>query len=430
MSTGQIPAVKEPPASAGGDGEATAADAAPPIEAVVVTDVGVVRDYNEDSAHVDGQHAFYIVADGMGGHAAGEVASAMAVDTVRKKLDGHRGAIRAFGRAPSEQGRRDLVNLLQGSVLAAHQAVFQRGTDESDKHGMGTTLDVVLVAGAEAFVAHVGDSRTYLVRDGRTSQVTTDHTVAEVLVIEGKLSIEEAQTSPLRTVLVNAVGVSKDVGVEMAHLQLRAGDRLLLCSDGLHDYFLEEEEIAAKLSGTPIGPALQEMVDLAKERGGHDNITGIVVAFNEVPDAVPTAVERDATQPVNPADADAEADSWEADRTESAPSTGTSTRDAAIAAIRPKPDGDAAPVTVQSPLVGIKLPEAIQRAATQERRRVVGAADTLPPRQAEAMGSEDTIEGPALPEPTPADADDDAPVSPDAPPPAPRGRSDRPRRSK
>jgi serine/threonine protein phosphatase PrpC len=271
------------------------------LEAVMVTDVGVVRDHNEDCAHVDSDGSFFIVADGMGGHAAGEVASAMAVDTVRKALDEARAQIKAFATRPTEQGRRDLVGLLQSSVLSAHQAVFQRGSKETDKQGMGTTLDVVLLAGSEAFIAHVGDSRTYLVRDGRASQITTDHTVAEVLVIEGKLSIEEAQVSPLRTILVNAIGVSADVGVEMAHLQLKRDDRLLVCSDGLHDYFLAEEEIAERLvppQDPALEPALKEMVDIAKERGGHDNITGIAVRIVDLPDAVPTAVEPDETQPV------------------------------------------------------------------------------------------------------------------------------------
>jgi hypothetical protein len=164
---------------------------------------------------------------------------------------------------------------------------------------MGTTLDVVLVAGPEAFVAHVGDSRTYLIRDGRSSQITTDHTVAEVLVIEGKLTIEEAQVSPLRTILVNAIGVSADVGVEMAHVTLKRGDRLLLCSDGLHDYFPVEEEIAQKMSAPAAGEALKEMVELAKTRGGHDNITGVAVHVAEVVEGVPAHVDGESTQPVD-----------------------------------------------------------------------------------------------------------------------------------
>jgi len=241
------------------------------------TDVGVVREHNEDSAHVDSAFRFFIVADGMGGHAAGEVASAMAVQTVRETLEQAGQEIASFAGQPDEEGRKELVTLLETAVRAAHRAVFERGSRETDKQGMGTTLEVVLVSGSEAFIAHVGDSRTYLLRESRAVQITTDHTVAEVLVLEGKLSVEEAQMSPLRTILVNAIGVAPDVGIEMAHVQLHEGDQLLLCSDGLHDYFPSEQELADRLGSHAPDDALLELIELAKERGGHDNITGIVV---------------------------------------------------------------------------------------------------------------------------------------------------------
>ncbi|KAB2904672.1 MAG: serine/threonine-protein phosphatase, partial [Kofleriaceae bacterium] len=268
------------------------------LDAVMVTDVGVVRDHNEDSAHVDPLQRFFIVADGMGGHAAGEVASAMAVETVKTTLESATSIIDGFSARPTDNARRALVQLLQSAVLAAHQAVYQRGSKESDKAGMGTTLDVLLIAGQEAFVAHVGDSRTYLIRDGKAAQLTTDHTVAEVLVIEGKLTIEEALVSPYRTVLVNAIGVAADVGVEMAHLQLKKGDRLLLCSDGLHDYFLAEQEIADMITAGEGRSGLGNMVELAKERGGHDNITGVAVTIVDLGEGIPAVVETDQTQPV------------------------------------------------------------------------------------------------------------------------------------
>jgi serine/threonine protein phosphatase PrpC len=270
------------------------------LEAWLVTDVGVVRDHNEDSAFMEPSRGFFIVADGMGGHAAGEVASAMAVETVRTTLEAAKDEIDTFKKAPTDSGRRGLVQLLQNAVLQAHQAVYQRGQAETDKQGMGTTLDVVLIAGAEAFVAHVGDSRTYLIREGRSSQITTDHTVAEVLVIEGKLTIEEAQVSPLRTILVNAIGVSADVGVEMAHVTLKKGDRLLLCSDGLHDYFPVEDEIAQRMSAEKPGEAIKEMVELAKTRGGHDNITGVAVHVIDLVEAAsPNRLNEDSTEPVD-----------------------------------------------------------------------------------------------------------------------------------
>lgn len=269
------------------------------LEAWLVTDVGVVRDHNEDAATMEPTDGFFIVADGMGGHAAGEIASAMAVETVRSALQAARKDIDAFKNAPSDAGRRNIVQLLQQAVLHAHQSVYQRGQAEQDKAGMGTTLDVVLIAGAEAFVAHVGDSRTYLVRDGRSSQITTDHTVAEVLVIEGKLTIEEAQVSPLRTILVNAIGVSADVGVEMAHVALKRDDRILVCSDGLHDYFPADEEIAERLSAEAPGDALKEMVELAKARGGHDNITGVAIHVVELVGNSKHPGEGDSTQPLD-----------------------------------------------------------------------------------------------------------------------------------
>lgn len=264
----------------------------------MATDVGMVRPHNEDTAHVDGDGSFFIVADGMGGHAAGEVASAMAVETVRQKLEASRAQLADFAQAPTDAGRRSIVQLLQDAVLSAHQAVFQRGSTEDDKNGMGTTLDVVLVSGTEAFIAHVGDSRTYLIREGRASQLTTDHTYAEVMVIEGKLTIEEAQVSQLRNILVNAVGVSAEVGVEMAHLELRRDDRLLLCSDGLHDYFPGDVEISERLAGPDAGVGLVSLVELAKSRGGHDNITGIAIHVVDI------AYGSEATQPVRRVDRD------------------------------------------------------------------------------------------------------------------------------
>ena len=286
------------------------------LRAAMLTDVGVVREHNEDFAYVDSAYQFFIVADGMGGHAAGEVASAMAVQAVREALEEARQQLYDFVATPTEDGRKELVALLERAVRTAHQAVFDRGSRETDKQGMGTTLDVVLVAGPEAFVAHVGDSRTYLIRDGQAGQITTDHTVAEVLVIEGKLSVEEAQLSPLRTILVNAIGVAADVGIEMAHVQLREGDALLVCSDGLHDYFTTEQELADRIAKQAPDKALAELISLAKERGGHDNITGIVVQVtsceegdstgavtraldDSLSDGVPAPIERDDTAPLD-----------------------------------------------------------------------------------------------------------------------------------
>ncbi len=260
------------------------------LRASMLTDVGVVRDHNEDSAYLDPEERFFLVADGMGGHAAGEIASAMAVEQVRDALERADSQIREFAKAPTDTGRKALAGILEQAVRDAHAAVYDRGIKEPDKQGMGTTLDAVLLAGPEAFIAHVGDSRTFLLRGGKLAQITTDHTVAEVLLLEGKLSAEEAQVSPLRTILVNAIGVAEDVGVEMAHVRLQPGDQLLLSSDGLHDYFPSEEEIAENLAGKP-EEILQRMVDVAKQRGGHDNVTGVVIQVLDVGDRVEAAAQ-------------------------------------------------------------------------------------------------------------------------------------------
>lgn len=266
------------------------------------TDVGLVREHNEDSSHADSDHGFFIVADGMGGHAAGEIASSMTVEAMTGALMEANAQARAFAAAPNDAGRRQIATALQEAVMHAHMAVYNRGIAEPKKQGMGTTLDVVFIAGDEAFIAHVGDSRTYLIRDGKAAQITTDHTVAEMLVIEGKLTPEEAAVSPTRNVLVNAIGPSAEVAVELAHVQLKTNDRMLLCSDGLHEYFTTNAEIAECLSSDTPGEALQQMIETAKQRGGHDNITGIVIHVVDINHRIPTATEMESTEPVELAD--------------------------------------------------------------------------------------------------------------------------------
>lgn len=370
------------------------------LQAWLVTDIGVVREHNEDSAFMEPTRGFFIVADGMGGHAAGEVASAMAVETVKTTLEAAHVEIDAFKKAPTDAGRRGIVQLLQNAVLSAHQAVFQRGQAEADKQGMGTTLDVVLIAGPEAFVAHVGDSRTYLIRDAKVSQITTDHTVAEVLVIEGKLTIEEAQVSPLRTILVNAIGVSQDVGVEMAHVTLRRDDRILLCSDGLHDYFPQDEEIAERLSAAAPGEALAEMVELAKTRGGHDNITGVTVHILDVVGGVPASLDGESTQPL-----DASANPFMADEpTQTAlPQSGLGARlgnlpTASVRATQPMrvvvDDGDSMGDTIP-PMIGMP---AITRA--KDDGPWDGNTDELAPVATAAEAPSDAVPAPTAPEAT------------------------------
>jgi protein phosphatase len=253
------------------------------LNAAMRTDIGLDRTRNEDAAYIDSEGLFFIVADGVGGRAAGDVASRMAVDIVREALDRERGRIAAFARSHDDAERREITSRIDAAIRSAHRAVYNRGHREPEKAGMGTTLDVVVVAGPEAFVAHVGDTRTYLIRQGDAAQITIDHTMAELMVLEGTLSADEVASSSMRCVLMNAVGVSAgDLVVEIAHVPLETGDRLFVCTDGLHDCFHDEREIADRLASGHPEHRLDDAVELAKERGGHDNITGVLVDILEV----------------------------------------------------------------------------------------------------------------------------------------------------
>lgn len=250
------------------------------FRAEVRTDPGVERSSNEDVAYVDPTGRFAILADGMGGPGAGEVAAATTVDVVRTCLETYAEVIDDYVRQPSLDGRDRIHGLVERAVHLSHDVVLERQRAEPDKQGMGTTLEVVIVAGSHAFVTHVGDSRTYLVRDGEAQQITADHTVAQVMKQSGAITESVAQKSPLRSVLSSAIGIPAAIAVDHATLSLRPGDRMLVCSDGLYDYF-DSDELATRLTIAGPRPALLDMILAARERGGHDNITGIVLEMEE-----------------------------------------------------------------------------------------------------------------------------------------------------
>ena len=222
------------------------------------TDVGKGRSGNEDSFLVDPDHHLYAVADGMGGHRAGEVASATAIESLR-------GAYQAGAE-------------LDQAVGEANAAVFAKASANLDMRGMGTTLTAVALRdGHIALLGHVGDSRAYLMRDGGVTQVTDDHSLVEQLVREGRLSPEEALHHPQRAIITRALGVDPDVEVDTYRVDLRPGDRLLLCSDGLTN-MVADDDIAAVLRRQPDSQRAAEMlVDMANEAGGDDNITVVVL---------------------------------------------------------------------------------------------------------------------------------------------------------
>ncbi|MCS6798603.1 MAG: Stp1/IreP family PP2C-type Ser/Thr phosphatase [Myxococcota bacterium] len=244
-----------------------------------VTDVGRVRDHNEDAFLVDRKLSLFMVADGMGGHAAGEVASHLAVKTVRERLARDRDVLVAF-----EQGnvsRTEVLRLLESAVQQACAAVHQAGVQDEARRGMGTTLEVLLLVGSRGFIAHVGDSRIYLVRQGHVHQLTEDHSLVNELLRRGRLTREQIEKVQYKNAVTRAVGVYESVEVDTLDFDVLPGDRFLLCTDGLHGY-LEEGDIPRLLESCPEEQVAQRLVDLANERGGKDNIS---VVYVRVPDA-------------------------------------------------------------------------------------------------------------------------------------------------
>jgi PPM family protein phosphatase len=225
------------------------------------TDQGQVRDGNEDSYVVDRRLQLFAVADGMGGHRAGEVASATALEALRASVASGIG--------------------LGDAITNANDAVHDKAAADEALRGMGTTLTAVVPDGNGVLVGHVGDSRAYLLRDGRLSQLTTDHSLVEELMREGRLTEEQAAVHPQRSVITRALGVEDNVEVDVYPVPLLPGDRLLLCSDGLTT-MLRPGAISALLrrESDPTRAA-NLLVDAANGAGGEDNITTIVIDIED-----------------------------------------------------------------------------------------------------------------------------------------------------
>lgn len=241
-----------------------------------LTDVGRRRIANEDAFLIDDGLGLYVVADGMGGHAAGEVASQEAVDTVLGMVRRHQEALDEVAAGNlSEDAVHRAVRTLESAVQAATYMVFAIAQNEPEQQGMGTTLSALQICGNHGITAQVGDSRVYLVRDGTAIPLTEDHTLVAWQLKQGIISEEEALVSPHKNVITRAVGSRDYVQVDTQFIEIQSGDSFLLCSDGLHGY-LDDDEIPAVMDlGATV--AARRFIELANERGGRDNITAVVV---------------------------------------------------------------------------------------------------------------------------------------------------------
>ena len=226
------------------------------IEVGSATDIGRVRERNEDSILVD--PPLYVVADGMGGHRGGQVASQIALETMEEL---------------STESRSSLAE----HVRRANRAVWDRSVEDEQLSGMGTTLTAARIEGASALIAHVGDSRAYLLREGELRQLTTDHTLVARMVKSGEITEAEADVHPHKNVLTRALGTDEQVEVDEDTIALTDGDRLLLCSDGLTGMVTEDQIQAILENSEQPQQAADRLVKAANRAGGIDNISVVLI---------------------------------------------------------------------------------------------------------------------------------------------------------
>ena len=248
------------------------------MEAFGLSDVGKKRTRNEDALLVDSGLGVYAVADGMGGHAAGEFASVRSTEVLKKHIRANRRVLRSFATVPSPSNRYAALSLVEQAIQRACSEIYRIASKDPRKRGMGTTCVCLVLAGSRGIIGNVGDSRIYLVRKGHCHRLTEDHTLLAAQVKAGTITKMEAESSELRNVITRAVGVGQSVQVDTLTIDLLPNDLFLLCSDGLHAYF-EDEEMAALAGSTPIEELPRKLIALANQRGGKDNITAVVVGL-------------------------------------------------------------------------------------------------------------------------------------------------------
>lgn len=230
------------------------------------TDVGKVRANNQDAPIVSEKLRLYGVADGMGGHKGGEVASTSARDDLLRELD---------GKTPS-------VAALSGAIEEVNRQIYHQQEHDDALTGMGTTLSVLWMSDNFVYIGHVGDSRVYLLRDGEFKQMTLDHSLVEQLVREGVLTEEEAQNHPMRNIITRAIGTDESVEVDVVVEERRKGDLWLACSDGLHG-LVDDRQIRDALRQYAPEKAADVLLKAALDAGGRDNVTLVIVHDGEEP---------------------------------------------------------------------------------------------------------------------------------------------------
>ena len=251
------------------------------VEVAGKTDVGCVRANNEDNFGYDSRYGIFVVCDGMGGQAAGEVASKMGVDIL---LDYFRnqtpaGEIHPVNGQSGSAGARSLAEAIQ----LANRTIYQAGQEQNGRNGMGSTIVAALVRGNALAIGHVGDSRIYLVRQGAIQQLTQDHSLVMEQVRRGYITLEQAQKSEMQNIILRALGSEEAVEADIEDLVAVPGDLLLMTSDGLTRHVQDEEILKIVQQTGDLEQACSRLVQMAKDRGGDDNITCLLVRIVDRP---------------------------------------------------------------------------------------------------------------------------------------------------
>lgn len=253
------------------------------VKAVGLSDVGMARGHNEDCFDIAPDYQVYVVADGMGGHSHGEVASQIAVSAIREFIEETADHDTTWPFVYDSRLRRH-SNRLKTAIRIAHERVLRAIRQDGALQGMGTTVVSFLLKNHVAAVAHVGDSRAYRLRNGKLELLTQDHTWVNEQVMAGFLSADQARDHPLKNVVTRALGGENDVLVDVREVEVQVGDRFLLCSDGLTT-MLNDQEIFSILSGMGSQDEVcRALVREANARGGLDNVTVVVVDVEDAPD--------------------------------------------------------------------------------------------------------------------------------------------------
>ncbi len=240
-----------------------------------LSDIGKIRDKNQDAYYISKENELelYIVADGMGGHRCGELASSMALEIIKENF---------INSGKELDNKDDILRLIKGSIEKANINIYLKSLEMKECKGMGTTLTLAYIFKDNILIGHVGDSRAYIIENGNIIQITEDHSYINELLKNGSITLEEAKSHPKKNVITRAVGSSSTIQIDIIEVKYKIGDILLLCSDGLFN-MLDEEEINEVFNReNEIQMACEILTTMANKKGGLDNITVVAIKFDEV----------------------------------------------------------------------------------------------------------------------------------------------------